>query len=1557
MKNKVSKKKKFLSLFLAALMVVSSVPLWAFTTLAADTTAVNNAIAKYESKMNGSVYTNMKAAYDAYIDANEALDAVNYGDKNVDLSAAANALNTATDAMQPWTAATFTAQAYHSGNNVTSVATGGYSNVVYASQTTNFTGEIKAGWYYILGKVAVPNVIVFAYDGTNPVYGPAVFESKADGGHSQKIRYVSSGNSTFGFNQNWQGFMATKDDYGKWPADNIEQADSFGYSSSNMQETATAQTNTGTKRYWWNRLTYFGTGNTTDYYESVSNITFTLDSYKDYMGKGWKTASQTASHTNYVINYEPIAANSAKLAAKLSAAVTGNGINSYLTGGLSDILSALDVLTVDAVNPNSYSYDDSNAQSNVQTCAAAIKAAATAYNYDSINAGVSGVSGYQALRDALDATKTTFDGGAEGYTPDSWSVFNSAYLAAKAVFENIQSTSYNDNTAAQTKADALLAAKGALETVETKVDTTLLEVVINNADVAIKEMANGNDIFTADSWAAADLVNVVNQAKTAIWTDPAKYGDDSAKIAANEADNALVESYTQQLTAIIASLKPNLDNAVPSIEDFSLNSIIAEAGKYNAADYANYDAVTKALDAANKFIAVPTVLDATQPGIIAAGIAEYQKLIKDIYNAINLLQPAFSNLENGTIANAGTTRSDKVGEDTAKINQNEKSVRFIRQDGVILFRTTHDAAAFDLGAARLDFYAAGDSAQHFDSINLNDLTGDDAAELRSVTSETDSACDLTNFPGGLTAPINGATFELKNIKVAQGSDSSGIGKDNNGNNVTDTSYDFTSGLATSSGTYPVQGAITAKKGTTVANANFVLNVPATANSSLSASTKPSMQEFNFSGYLGEVYWFKFHQTVLSDYFGYVHARAPYTQSATVIDVTYLMELIKVCSNLSPNAYTDASYKAMTDALTAAKAEMPYGSMTASAINQDCVTRYTNLWRAYYNLAPRTVSITFNYADGKTVTNNVTYGKDVVAPTDLDYKKDGVIYTFKEWSPAFSATAEYDVVYTAVYDQTLDAADFSDFNAAKEELVNALKDRTFTVAALNAVQAAIDDISFYGMTADEQKEILSTQQAEVDRQAAAIRAAIPTAAGFDTSAADAIEKLKAGYDKDQYDEAVIGAFEIYTTVTVADKTYEAFMDNTQEELDARIDDVLNSTREYSITLNGTVIKDNVPYGSHVIVDAQGNVHFADDTEQDMGDVYYSWYYKYSAPSGASSELQYMTNSPSFGFIVKGDTVLEAKTADKDAGYTVAVRDNIKNKVIAILYTDAQGNFTLPEAPKYAYYNFTGYSDGFTAGAQQVSGNTTIIANYEAIAGEEMYRICAFVGYDGFYADYTSCTDKQYYYYNEKVTADASSMRDFFCWAEIVDEANIDVPPYTLRVVSYEANYAFHACSDISIVALSKDEAQKLVDGTLTCQGELHANEFVYSNNSKIDPANPMPDVSVLQTIVPIRADGKLTKISLIGQYCVPEGYSVVEAGMLVNTASGTVADEDFNVENTSIKRVKVSKITVGNQFVVNFNTPNGKLSNPIDYCAYTKVKDAAGHTTVIYSPVIKGATVD
>ena len=96
--------KRFISVLLAAVMVVSSLPFTVFSAFAADIDASDPIITKaetamhtYETKMDGTIYKNMASAYDAYVKLQEYVDIYKYTGTDKGISAQVTALTTATN--------------------------------------------------------------------------------------------------------------------------------------------------------------------------------------------------------------------------------------------------------------------------------------------------------------------------------------------------------------------------------------------------------------------------------------------------------------------------------------------------------------------------------------------------------------------------------------------------------------------------------------------------------------------------------------------------------------------------------------------------------------------------------------------------------------------------------------------------------------------------------------------------------------------------------------------------------------------------------------------------------------------------------------------------------------------------------------------------------------------------------------------------------------------------------------------------------------------------------------------------------------------------------------------------------------------------------------------------------------------------------------------------------------------------------------------------------------------------------------------------------------------
>ncbi len=1602
MKTKVSK--RILSVLLAALMVITSVPLTVFAfNVSADIDAskdpavieVTDAMTAYEKKMDGKVYTNMSEAYAAYMDAYKAIDLYVYGGVSNALEGKAAALKDATDAMNEWTPATFTAQAYYSGNGESNVATGGYSNVVYASKTTNFSNETRIlGGTGVNYKLAVPNVMVNVYDGQNPVTSPIVFEAYGQDNTNPKYDYVRSDDSVLGFTKNWVGYMDASSGWQKWPGDNIASGDAIGYATDHKTETTADLNKRSSHKFYWNSLTYLGTGNTASYYEKVSNIKLTAHGYRKWNTiSGWADGSCNITHSNYIINYKPIVTNYNALKSKLAAAFEGSySVADYKQGGLVELMSAFDKLMADNLDPNSYSYDDSTAEASVQSCATAIKNYVDTYTEPAIGSRDS--KEYENLRIQMNLKMAAYNNGVnDGLTDESYAELKPAYENAMDIMRN----GYSNPTGAQDAADILSGLT--LATREDHVDTTELEKLIN-------EFEAYEHIFTDDTYNAAAVA--VLTAKETVWGKESSYGDPTSKLLLSDENTDIV---TAQITAVgdaVKALRVNPDAVVATqYGRMSLNDALALVDVLNPTHYTNYADIKLAADKAREYIAKANMTDLTDYS------AQYAEYVAEIEKVVTI----YNNRDgNSIMATPSVIRNDGVNylTDMTRNDQGTVGVGFSYTNKAIVFRMNHEALNTAYGTATIKMLSGiknGSSTplanNMLDSININATDDASTGFINGYSGSSSKPPALTDAqkaanPGCLTYAANGnSTFALEKLRFAgrsSNNDCPRIITLQNGTEIKDeaTAYatDLTTILGTTDGVSsdPGRGGVFARTSNndlaeTYVNADMTFSLPATDIPELTSSTKPItnttyVMRTNFSAVvLRNVQ----NMTAVSGYERFTSVTNDkekiYTQ-VEVVDIAYLIDLINMCNTLLQNdsaKYTDESLGVLSSALTAAQKPLDYSnaSISAATLAERCGTRYTNLWDAYQALELKKLAVTFNYknADGTDASTviNVTPGHplseyadeiNAIGTPPQWISADGTLkYTFRAWSPAFDVSAPIliDTTFTADYTYKSNLADFIAYNNAKATLLGKLTDETYTTAALQALNTAIGEMKYFTYTDEQKAATMGTEQAAINAETAKLveLAENLTPSTVDVTGAQAlVEKAKAeaGIDEDVYN---LGALEFsYTSeITVGTDTVIGLTFGSQDDVDAAIRAALNASnlnkRIYTVYLNDVAVG-TAEYGSPVIVDSNGS--FAKDVPDMDANIsdnakQVAWSYSYAAPSrnNAKSEPKYMLTASSLGFIVKGDTYLTtANAAENEEGYVVKFATN-DGKVFEVKYT-TDGTVTVPAAPNYAFYTFTDYEGGYQAGDTiAVTENMTITANYAADT-KGTFDVNYYESPDNFWVGSAAYSDSCAY---EKLVT--LSRSDAYCWA-YVSESTEDYDKYV--ILAYGTEYSFNVCRNIDIISFSKEQFRTCVtDGSLFFfydgAGNLIEAEMDSTTGEMIIPE--VATVSVLDEVVPVyNSSNKLVKFSMIGTFTLPEGYEIVEAGILFTSQQGS----DLKVENVGkngIARFKASRYTAGNQFVQNVWAPSDGRVVSFDYAAYAIVKGADGNLKTLYSKTVPGTT--
>lgn len=502
---KLKGSKKIVSLFLAVLMVVSSVPAFALNASAAvntstDVSVLERAMQSYEDKMkNGGIMTNMKAAYDAYVNAQKAIDAIKYGySTSINVAAVADNLTKATNAMTEWTAPTFNVPAYHMNQE----AKGAENNIVYCAVNPTWWSDWKKVDKY-KAQVAMAHNIVACYDG-NPASIPVSVQYQVTNSNSRGVYWTtftapSSPDYQATMNQKWTFGMRKSGDY--W--NEVTSSGNFSYISGEKTRMQICKSVFDSQEISssYNKIDLVST-NTSTYYNAIDYSTFAFSSRFDYKDRntfdltyyGPSDSNTGISGKAYLINYKPLKDRISTLSTELLKYNVAN----YTQGGLKELLSAIDACT--AVNPNSYGYE-SNVAKAVEDCGNAIKAAmGKTYSVTADD------TRYKSLRDAIDGANTA----QTTKTADSLVAYGKAISAARNVFANdVATRGYDSPDVAQTKANELNNAKAALVNVDA-------DDAYTNFDAAVKVVeAMNKDALTADGKTA--IANALSTQKAKVY--------------------------------------------------------------------------------------------------------------------------------------------------------------------------------------------------------------------------------------------------------------------------------------------------------------------------------------------------------------------------------------------------------------------------------------------------------------------------------------------------------------------------------------------------------------------------------------------------------------------------------------------------------------------------------------------------------------------------------------------------------------------------------------------------------------------------------------------------------------------------------------------------------------------------------------------------------------------------------------------------------------------------------------------------------------------------------
>ena len=974
---------KAISILLSLILIICSAPFSAFADDSQN--ALENAIAAYESKMDGTIWLNMTDAYDAYVEANKALDAYRYGGASFDLSSYTDNLLSKTAAMTKW-------KQQYAKKFIDVISTG---NQAFPDDSTGDTDLVRYHQYCCQNVLAwqradesrgskisggtigstdielwcYPNVVLLVDDSGNAPQFPILAMAMKNAYKSTRWIWQfypaksledNSNNSDFRLTDNWHASttynLGNRNYNWTWTmgleAGNAVQEEDNGEGNMGFamgQAGAVSQTYR-TRLYHDGRWISMANvvrfaGQFDGYYKTYNGIPFYRNSGEN---AGDETGYINATYPIHVIRYDRLL-NTMK---ETKSGFLNVSEKTYTQGGLRDILLAYDTAT--AVDPINVNYTDNLA--NVERIGNIIAQADEAL----ISAtAVEDAAGYENLRKAMNSKKGTYESGYEGYKADSWKGFTDAYEASENFFADVLVYGYNSSSNEQ--ATSLYAQRLAdylsnyeLETIYDKVDTAELEMLINEADDAI---ANKNN-FTVSSYDESGIETVCKGAKEAIWGAEENYPYAKFKLNLSDGATALAAEKCIELRNAIYALRIDKTVSVPTAGDNSMVSALALAENYSSENYGNYSELASAVSAANSFVV--TVNNITEHCVFNK-ISEYKDKVRGIISAINILRPAFDRITNGTFGSMTPNFSTIVRSTGDASGGPRWTLNFVRNNDIVVFRTEYPAFKVDLGGATLEWYSKDyDYDAHLDTVSICDESEDtkigELVTSWSTTPFNPGAVNIKSVAGDYLGQLSASTEEssvymLKNLTVSS-SPATKLACDMDGFAVTDTSFIVDELLSSTQGesSDKLMGTVVTNKGTAYINADFTLSVPIEPKKTLSATTLPKMTAHTLESNLGMVYYWKYTKNTIR-WQGYSHDRVPYNQTTYVMNIAPLIELINKAREYEDKEqiYQINAWNEFAQALSAARANMDYGNMNAEDIEAACQTRYTNLWNAFQTL--------------------------------------------------------------------------------------------------------------------------------------------------------------------------------------------------------------------------------------------------------------------------------------------------------------------------------------------------------------------------------------------------------------------------------------------------------------------------------------------------------------------------------------------------------------------------------------------------------------------------------
>lgn len=906
--------KKILAAFLAAMMVVTSVPFSAITAFAANgyvdvatdakVQAVETAMKNFQSVLaEDKSYSNVVPAYKAYVACQQGLDAYIYGGESNALDGLADKLDTAVAGMTEFTGIKANTGKYRQVKVYANDDTGfdeatylkdGYQNVLWLETgitTDNNDGKQSKEDYSSL-TLYYPSATLL-YDGeTTPATSVmAIASGEGSWTWGASDRYISAitlENAKDGINisRNWRGGSSNLDFNWSWYWNgnkyNLSNNTTTAGNVYQIRKGGTVAVYKNYQQYFSNFMEYTGDpGN--KYIDSfVPTFKGHIGSKNEFAANINDPASPTVpgSTTINVVNYK-IVKDAIKAAGNK---MKSKDLSTYSMGGLYTYFAAMDDAT--SFDPNTFFTSTDNSKNDTSGYIKAASGKVQAINAASIDGTNDTKANYQSLRDAMGSlARSTYAEGNENnkyYTADSWKTFKDAYEASQTfmakvnddTFTNADSV-YKSNDEAKVYADALNAAYAGLKTSVAKADTSELVALIQQF-----ESYNSN-VFTEATYNAA--LTAVNKIKTDVWGSVENYGVPTYAPNDDEAGRAKVATAIEEYNAAFAALRISPDAVVLTASgSYSLNQAIdLEKNIKEPTDYSNYATFAAALNEAklakdNLATTPMTDYDTQYDAYVAA--------IDTLVKAYNGLQYSFTKIPDGTVFGNGKTNAiDRM----SILDQGGQYVEGSFTNQGYIFRTKHTPLQVKFGDFNVTFGVLTKQSDAFqllknnalDSITIN-ATQPKIAENGSKTHLTSnsnstpnalSAEQKANYAGCLsvTKSADGKdyTYSVSNLRYTgknNYNDSPHVITLNDGTEVTDYSQAIATNLDTVLGTTdggsnnPIPGAVFARSnngtngGESYITGDFNFTAPATEQQTLTATTYPSVTKYTLGTKFGAV---------------------------------------------------------------------------------------------------------------------------------------------------------------------------------------------------------------------------------------------------------------------------------------------------------------------------------------------------------------------------------------------------------------------------------------------------------------------------------------------------------------------------------------------------------------------------------------------------------------------------------------------------------------------------------------------------------------------------------